>query len=150
MSKKVLLLSGPNLNFLGIREPELYGHETLSEIVERLQSNAKKYDVILKHIQSNHEGVLIDAIQEARDKEDAIIINAGAFTHYSWAIYDALKMFEGPIIELHITDPDTREEFRHVSVIRPVAADVIKGQGTAGYDQALEKIAEMLGAKPSA
>lgn len=150
MSKKVLLITGPNLNLLGVREPEKYGTETLDEIVRLTEKRGSMYNMIVDHIQSNHEGVLIDAIQDAREDADAIIINAGAFTHYSWAIYDALLMFEGPIIELHITDPDSREEFRHTSVIRPVAAEVIKGQGPAGYEMAIDKVAELLGEKPRA
>lgn len=146
----MLLVSGPNLNLLGTREPELYGKETLDELVERAEKRSSMYGMVVDHVQSNHEGVLVDAIQEAIDNSDGIIINAGAFTHYSWAIHDALRMFEGPIIELHITDPTSREEFRHVSVVTPVAAEIIQGQGPAGYEMAVDKMAELLGVKPNA
>jgi 3-dehydroquinate dehydratase-2 len=141
----VLLLSGPNLNLLGQREPEVYGAETLDDRVGVARAAADAAGLELEHVQSNHEGALVDAIQGARDRCAAIVINAGAFTHYAWAIHDALAMFDGPVVELHISNPDAREAWRRTSVISPVATGIISGFGTAGYRFAIEAVKELLG-----
>ncbi len=141
---RILLLNGPNLNLLGLREPEIYGHDTLADIEERATAHARTLGHSLECRQSNHEGDLVDWIQEARETADAIIINAGAYTHTSVAIHDALRAFDGMVVELHISDPKTREPFRHISYIEPLADVVIAGQGTRGYILALDAVAEKL------
>lgn len=140
----ILLLSGPNLNLLGEREPEVYGTETLDDHVARARAAAERNGMDLDHVQSNHEGVLVDAIHEARGARAAIIINAGAFTHYAWAIHDALAAFDGVIVELHLSNPGARESWRHDSVITPVATGVISGFGGRGYELAVEAVAELV------
>ena len=140
----ILLLSGPNLNLLGEREPAIYGTETLDDHVERARVAAERNGMDLDHVQSNHEGVLVDAIHEARGERAAIIINAGAFTHYAWAIHDALAAFEGVIVELHLSNPGAREAWRHDSVVTPVATGVISGFGGRGYELAVEAVAGLV------
>ena len=140
----ILLLHGPNLNLLGQREPEIYGNSTLDEYVARAGERAARSGHELRHLQSNHEGVLIDAIHEARGRVDAIVINAGAFTHYAWSLHDALATFEGPIIELHISQPNAREPWRHTSVIAPVASGSIAGFGMDGYLLAIDALDRLL------
>ena len=140
----VLLLSGPNLNLLGEREPEVYGTATLDDHVAAATMAAGAHDLDLEHLQSNHEGVLVDAIRDARGRCAAIVINGGAFTHYAWAIHDALAAFEGPIVEVHISNPNAREPWRHTSVIAPVATGSIMGFGVDGYDFAVRAIAGRL------
>jgi 3-dehydroquinate dehydratase-2 len=140
----ILLLSGPNLNLLGDREPEIYGTETLDDHVAAARATAGERGLELEHFQSNHEGDLIDAIQGARGRCAAIVINPGAFTHYAWAIHDALAAFAGPVVELHLSDPETREPWRHLSVVAPVAAATVKGLGAAGYPQAIIQVADLL------
>ena len=141
---KILILNGPNLNLLGLREPEIYGSETLDDLkglcVEAC--NALGWSVDFR--QSNHEGELVSWIQDARGVFDGVIINAAAYTHTSIAIHDALKILDVPIIEVHISDPKAREEFRHISYVEPVATDVIAGKGAQGYVLALEKLNELL------
>ena len=144
MSGIVLLLSGPNLNLLGQREPEVYGTATLDDHVASAQAVADAHDLTLEHVQSNHEGDLIDAIHGARDRCAAIIINAGAFTHYAWGIHDALATFDGPIIELHISNPYRREPWRNTSVVAPVATGSICGLGGHGYLLAVAAVARLL------
>ncbi len=144
MSKIVLLLSGPNLNLLGQREPEIYGTATLDDHVLAAQQVALAHDLSLEHLQSNHEGVLVDAIHAARGRADAIVINAGAFTHYAWALHDALAAFDGPVIELHLTNPAARDHWRRISVIAPVATAVIAGLGGHGYPMAMAAVARLL------
>lgn len=134
----ILLLSGPNLNLLGQREPEIYGTNTLDDLVELAALRAAESDAKLEHFQSNHEGELVDRIHEARSSKDAIIINPGAFTHYAWSIHDALAAFEGIVIELHISNPNAREPWRHVSVVAPVATGSIVGFGADGYRIAVD------------
>ena len=134
--KKILILNGPNLNMLGTREPEIYGTQTLSDI-EKLCHEVSG-DINIDFRQSNHEGELVTWIQEAFNNIDGLIINAAAYTHTSVAIHDALKLLTCPIIEVHLSDPESREEFRHHSYIAPIAAKVIKGQGADGYSQAIE------------
>jgi 3-dehydroquinate dehydratase-2 len=140
----VLLLHGPNLNLLGDREPAIYGTATLDDHVDAARTVAKELGLELEHLQSNHEGVLVDAIHAARGRAAAIIINPGAFTHYAWAIHDALAAFGGPIVELHLSNPNAREEWRHTSVVAPVATGTIAGFGALGYPMAVRAIAELL------
>ena len=140
----LLLLSGPNLNLLGDREPETYGTETLADHVTAARAAAAERGFELEHLQSNHEGDLIDEIQGARGRCAGIVINPGAFTHYAWAIHDALAAFDGPIVELHLSDPEAREPWRHLSVVAPVAAATVKGLGAAGYPKAITVVADLL------
>lgn len=141
---KILIINGPNLNLLGTREPEIYGSDTLVDVENLCAETAKKYNIEVDCRQSNHEGVLVEWVQESINTVDAVIINAAAYTHTSIAIHDALKMLNCPIIEVHFSDPETREEFRHHSYITPLAQKVIKGQGTQGYVQAIEFLAKEL------
>ncbi|MEQ8719270.1 MAG: type II 3-dehydroquinate dehydratase [Acidimicrobiales bacterium] len=140
----VLLLSGPNLQMLGTREPEVYGTATLDDHVATARAVADTHGLELEHLQSNHEGVLVDAVAAARGRCAAIVINPGAFTHYSWAIHDALAAFEGPVIELHLSNPNAREPWRHTSVVAPVATGTIVGFGGHGYRLAIGAVAEIL------
>jgi 3-dehydroquinate dehydratase-2 len=140
----VLLLSGPNLNLLGEREPEVYGSATLADHVASARAVSEAHDLELEHVQSNHEGELIDAIHAARGRCAAIVINAGALTHYAWGIHDALASFDGPIIELHISNPYAREPWRSTSVVAPVATGSICGLGGHGYQLALAAVARLL------
>ena len=140
----ILVLNGPNLNLLGVREPQTYGRETLADIEESCLERAAALDLAVDFRQSNHEGQLVDWIQEAREGADGIIINAGAYTHTSIAILDALRACELPIIELHLSNIFSREPFRHHSYISAVARGVICGFGAQGYVLALEAIAYLL------
>tara|TARA_Y100000996_G_scaffold164939_1_gene128107 strand:- start:129 stop:581 length:453 start_codon:yes stop_codon:yes gene_type:complete len=140
----LLLLSGPNLNLLGEREPETYGDETLEEHVEAAKNKAAESGFIIEHFQSNHEGEIVDSIHAARNRCSGIIINPGAFTHYAWSIHDALASFEGPIIELHISNPAAREPWRHTSVVAPVSSGTIAGFGAKGYQMAIDAIVGMI------
>ena len=133
---KILILNGPNLNMLGLREPEIYGTETLSDIEKLCHEVASGSTIDFR--QSNNEGELVTWIQESTDGFDGLIINAAAYTHTSVAIHDALKLLNYPIIEVHISDPETRENFRHHSYITPVAQKVIKGHGAQGYVMAIK------------
>ena len=136
----VLVLHGPNLNLLGTREPEIYGSATLADINEMLKKRAEEAGISIDFLQSNHEGVLVDAVQAARGKCDYIIFNAAAFTHYSIALRDAIAAVEVPVIEVHISNIHQREAFRHTSVLAPVALGQICGLGVASYLAALEAI----------
>ena len=140
----VLLLSGPNLNLLGERDPSVYGTATLADHVATATAAAEANALALEHLQTNHEGVLIDAIHAARGRCAAIVINPGALTHYAWSLHDALDAFDGPVIELHLSDPKAREPWRHLSVIEPVASATIAGKGGDGYRLAIEAVAGML------
>lgn len=140
----VLLLSGPNLNLLGEREPLIYGSATLDEHVATARKAAEANGLTLSHLQSNREGELVDAVHGARDRCAAIVINAGALTHYGWSLHDALAAFDGPIVELHLSNPLRREAWRHTSVVSPVATATIAGLGGAGYRLAIEAVAELL------
>jgi 3-dehydroquinate dehydratase II len=144
----ILLLSGPNLNLLGTREPTVYGTDTLDDHVARATERAASYGFTLEHLQSNHEGILIDAIHAARGNHDAIVMNAGAFTHTSWAIHDALAAFEGVIVEVHLSNPAAREPFRHTSVLAPVAHGSIAGFGRNSYLLGIDAVAQLLGRSP--
>jgi 3-dehydroquinate dehydratase-2 len=141
----VLLLHGPNLNLLGDREPEIYGTDTLDDYVSFTTVAAEQHGLTLEAHQSNHEGELIEHIHRARGRCAAIIINPGAFTHYAWAIHDALAAFDGPVVEVHISNPNAREPWRHTSVVAPVSTGSIMGFGKQGYDLAVRAIAARLG-----
>ena len=143
--RTVLLLSGPNLNMLGTREPDVYGTATLDDHVKTARAAADAHGLALEHLQSNAEAELVDAIQKARGRCAAIVINPGAFTHYAWSIHDALAAFEGPIVELHISNPNAREAWRHTSVVAPVATGSIVGFGGQGYALAIAAVAGLLG-----
>jgi 3-dehydroquinate dehydratase-2 len=144
----VLLLHGPNLNLLGEREPHIYGTATLADHVAMAEERASGLGLTIEAFQSNHEGDLIDAIHRARLRCAAIVINPGAFTHYAWGLHDALAAFAGPIVELHISNPNAREAWRHVSVVAPVATGSIVGFGSHGYALAIEAVAGALGREP--
>jgi 3-dehydroquinate dehydratase II len=140
----ILLLSGPNLNLFGQREPDVYGTTTLDEMVDTVRDTLAKHGHDLEHVQSNHEGVLIDAIHAARGRCAGLIVNAGALTHYSYALADALATFRGVKVELHVSNPAAREVFRHVSVVAPVVTGTIVGFGADGYRLAAEAVAAAL------
>ncbi len=135
--KSVLLLHGPNLQLLGSREPEIYGTATLLDHVATVRAAVEKLGWVLADVQSNSEADLVAAIHDARQNHVAIIINPGAFTHYSWAIHDALSAYSGPIVEVHLSQPLRRESWRHVSVVAPLAIGTIAGFGAAGYELAV-------------
>lgn len=137
----ILLLSGPNLNLLGTREPEIYGLDTLADHVAAASEAATALGIDLHHVQTNHEGDAVNAVHAARNVDGAIIVNPGAFTHYSWALHGTLAAFTGPIVELHLSNPDRREPWRRTSVVAPVATGTISGFGGAGYVLAVEAIA---------
>jgi 3-dehydroquinate dehydratase-2 len=140
----IYVLNGPNLNLLGLREPEIYGTDTLDDIAGRLEERAKKLGVAVDIRQSNHEGHLIDWLQEARLKgAKAVILNAGAFTHTSVALRDAIKAIGLPVIEVHLSNPQARESFRHRSHIAAVARGSICGLGGMGYELALDAAARL-------
>lgn len=144
---RVLVLNGPNLNLLGTREPGIYGNRTLDEIEADCRKAGAARNLEVECRQSNHEGTLVDWIQEAIGKFDALIINAGAYTHTSIAIHDALRAFEGCKIELHISNPQVRETFRHVSYVSAAVDGVVAGLGTVGYELVIELVAELIGHK---
>ena len=133
----ILLLSGPNLNLFGDRQPEIYGTATLDDLVGDARAAAHAHGYEIEHVQSNHEGALVDAIQGARRRCAAIIINPGAFGHYAYAIADALSTFDGPKVELHVSNPLAREAWRHTSVIAPYVTGTVQGFGRAGYHVAV-------------
>lgn len=140
----ILLLSGPNLNLLGEREPEVYGRATLDDLVEAARDAAAAHGFDLEHVQSNHEGELVDAIQGARGRCAAIVCNPGAFTHYAHVLADALATFDGVKVELHLSNPHAREPWRHTSVVAPAVTGTIAGFGAAGYRLAIEAVAAAL------
>lgn len=140
----ILILNGPNLNMLGVREPEIYGSETLDDIKARCTKKAQSLAITIEFKQSNHEGEIIEWIQKSLGKVKAIIINAAAYTHTSIAIHDALKLHNVPIIEVHLSNPQEREEFRHFSYIAPLAHSTIQGKGASGYSQALETLKTLI------
>ena len=140
---KILVLNGPNMNMLGIRQPEIYGKATYADLMEMIEQEAEKLGVDISFFQSNHEGALVDAIQQAYfDKVDGIIINPAAYTHTSVALLDAVKAVGIPTVEVHVSDPDGREEFRRVSYIRAACAATIKGKGLPGYLEALRYLVQ--------
>lgn len=140
----ILLVSGPNLNLLGDREPEIYGRDTLDDLVRDARAVAEANGHVLEHVQSNHEGEIVDAIQGARGRCAAIVINPGALTHYSYAVADALAAFHGVKVELHLSNPPAREAWRRNSVVAPVVTGTVAGFGRHGYRLALEAAAVLL------
>jgi 3-dehydroquinate dehydratase-2 len=145
MSRLIYVINGPNLNLLGTRQPEVYGRETLADVERDCRALAKTLDLEVAFHQSNFEGGVIDFIHDARLKAAGVIINAGAYTHTSIGIHDALKILDVPIIEVHISNIHQREEFRHHSYISRVASGVIVGCGTQGYQLAFQRMARLLG-----
>ncbi len=141
----ILLLSGPNLDLLGEREPTVYGTETLAEHVGAASAAAAERGYALAHLQSNHEGDLVEAVHAAREDAVAIIVNAGALTHTSWSLHDALAAYDGVVVELHLSNPAAREPFRHTSVVAPVADGCVAGFGALGYPLAVAAATELLG-----
>ena len=139
----ILILNGPNLNLLGIREPDIYGSETYASLLEKIERRAGERGVCVRFVQSNHEGALVDAIHQAFfDGFDGIVMNPGAYTHTSVALLDALKATRLPCVEVHISDPDTREDFRRVSYVRAACIATVVGHGTDGYLEALDLLIE--------
>jgi len=148
MSERVvLLLSGPNLDLLGDRQPEVYGRATLDEHVRSAAETGRNLGLVVEHVQSNDEGRLIDAVHAARGRVDAVVVNAGALSHTSWSLHDALLAFDGVAIELHLSNPASREPFRHTSVLAPVVDGVIAGFGGIGYALAVEAVGKLLDAR---
>ena len=137
----ILIINGPNLNMLGVREPDIYGKQTYDDLLDLIRAEAVRLGVVVKFVQSNHEGALVDTIQAAYGTADGIVINPGAYTHTSVALLDAVKAVGIPTVEVHISDPDTREEFRKVSYIRAACVGSIKGHGFEGYLEALRLLA---------
>ena len=144
MSNTVFVLNGPNLNLLGTREPEIYGTETLADIEAMLHEQAGPLGLEISFHQTNHEGQLVDWLHEAdRQGAKAVLLNAAAYTHTSIALLDAIKAISVPVIEVHLSDPTTREEFRHISYVGMAAADCVQGLGSRSYAVALEKAAAL-------
>ncbi len=144
MTRRILLVNGPNLNLLGVREPGVYGSDTLEDVVALATETAAGLGFEVRAVQSNHEGVLIDAIHSARTDCEAIVINPGAFTHTSIALRDALAGVALPVAEVHLSNVHAREEFRHHSYVSPIAAFVIAGAGIQGYEFAVHRLAAIL------
>ena len=140
---KILIINGPNLNMLGIREPAIYGSNTYQDLCDMIEAHAKEIGVDVEFFQSNHEGALVDAIQAAFGDAQGIVINPGAYTHTSVALLDAVKTVGIPTVEVHISDPDTREEFRRISYIREGCVATVKGKGLQGYLEAMDLLANM-------
>lgn len=140
----ILLIHGPNLNLLGTREPEIYGAATLDEHVANVRVAAGEHGFTVDAMQSNSESEIVGAIQRARADHAAIIINAGALTHYSWSVHDALRSFPGPVVEVHLSNPGAREDFRHVSVLSSVVNGTISGFGADGYRLAIEALKSLI------
>lgn len=138
--KRILLLNGPNLNMLGVREPDIYGTDTLASIEQEVVDYAAARDAAVDCFQSNHEGDLIDRIHGAHGRYDGIVYNPGAHTHYSWALADAIGSIDVPMVEVHISDVDAREDFRKLSVFENVRAGLVKGKGRAGYLEAVDVV----------
>ena len=139
---KILVINGPNLNMLGIREPDHYGRETYADLIAKIEGHCKKKGIEVTTYQSNHEGDLVDEIQKAYGKMDGIVINPGAYTHTSIAILDAVKSVGIPTVEVHISKVEEREDFRQISYVRLACVKTITGHGTSGYIEAIDYLAE--------
>ncbi len=144
MTETITILNGPNLNLLGTREPEIYGTTTLADIQAMCESAARKQGLSVVFKQSNHEGELVDWVQQAGRESAGLIINAGAYTHTSVALHDALKSLAIPIIEVHLSNPHAREAFRHHSYVSPLAKGIICGLGASGYVVAVDALSDIL------
>ncbi|AXH95563.1 type II 3-dehydroquinate dehydratase [Ornithinimicrobium avium] len=144
MTRRILVLNGPNLNLLGTREPELYGTATLADVEEVCAAEARRHGLEVTCVQTNHEGGLVDALHEAAAAGDVVgvVLNAAAYTHTSVALLDAVRATRLPVVEVHLTNPHAREPFRHVSYVSPVAVAVVAGAGVAGYRYAVDLLAE--------
>ncbi|MGO8870449.1 MAG: type II 3-dehydroquinate dehydratase [Acidimicrobiales bacterium] len=140
----IVLLSGPNLDLLGDRQPEIYGAATLDDHVAVATQAAARLGYSVEHHQTNHEGDLVEAVHAARGRAVAIVVNAGALSHTSWSLHDALAAFDGVVVELHLSNPASREPFRHTSVIAPVADGSIAGFGGVGYGLAVDAVDRLL------
>ncbi len=143
-TRRIVLLSGPNLNLSGQREPDVYGTASLDEHVAVARVAADELGYLLEHLQTNHEGDLVEAVQGARGRALAVVINAGALSHTSWSLHDALAAFDGVVVELHLSNPAAREPFRHTSVIAPVADGSIAGFGGIGYGLSIVAVHRIL------
>lgn len=141
---KILVINGPNINMLGIREPDIYGSRTYSDLLELIRKKAEELNAQVEFFQSNHEGDIVDAIQSAYGKFDGIVINPAAYTHTSVALLDAVKAVGIPTVEVHISDPDARDEFRKISYIRHACLATVKGLGFDGYLKAMDILAHTL------
>lgn len=150
MRPTVLLLSGPNLQLLGERQPEIYGTDTLEHFVTRASAAAEALGYTLEHVQSDAEADLVGAVHGARGRVDAVVVNAGALTHYGWSLHDALAAFGGVVVELHVSNPDAREPWRRNSVLAPVADGSIAGMGGLGYELAVEAAVRLVAARAGA
>lgn len=139
---KIVVINGANINMLGVREPEIYGKETYANLVEKIENHCKKENIEVEIYQSNHEGDLVDKIQQCYGNTDGIVINPGAYTHTSVALLDALKAVNVPCVEVHISDVDSREDFRQISYVRQACVKTISGHGTDGYTQAVDYLKE--------
>lgn len=145
MNRRVLVLNGPNLGRLGRRQPEIYGHTTHDELAELCGEWGRALGLDVETRQTNHEGVLLDWLNSAADDGTPVVLNAAAWTHYSWAIYDACAQLTAPLVEIHISDPKQRPEvFRHTSVVEPHAVATVAGRGIDGYRDALQIVAARL------
>jgi 3-dehydroquinate dehydratase-2 len=147
MPKPIFVLSGPNLNLLGVREPDIYGHETLADIEARCSRRAAEFGLAVEFRQSNHEGVLIDWVQDARTEASAVVINPAGYGHTSVALLDALKTLAIPVIECHLSNPAAREAFRRHTYVSLIATGVVSGFGGASYELAIEAAAGLTGAR---
>jgi 3-dehydroquinate dehydratase-2 len=145
----VLVLSGPNLNLLGDREPAIYGYATLDDHLAAAEAEAVDWGLTVEHRQSNHEGDLVDAVHGARGRAAALIVNAGALSHYSWSLHDALLSFPGPVVEVHLSNPAARDGWRRTSVVAPAATGCITGLGGMGYRLAVRAVGELLRPAPA-
>ena len=144
MTRRIFCINGPNLNLLGQREPEIYGHQTLDDIGALLLKEAQVFDIGVEMLQSNHEGQIVDWLQQARTEASGVILNAAAYTHTSVAIHDALKALDIPVIEVHLSNPAARDAFRSVNYISPVVKGSIAGLGSVGYVLALKALAQLI------